>query len=149
MGLFREDVAVGFRDMLDGSSNVIALGERRWRLKTSGPGGGGIFDVGAANTYGRRPLGANPATSADEFSDVLGGGMIKINETLFAATALMRRGFSSQHPGGAQFALGDGSVRFIADTVQHSPDAIGSCLAPDSTFEHLLAIQDGNPVGDY
>ncbi|MCA9124402.1 MAG: DUF1559 domain-containing protein [Planctomycetaceae bacterium] len=156
-GLFHQDVPISFRDILDGTSNVIALGERRWQIKTSGTGGGGIYITAAANVYGRRPLGANPPTTqVEEFSDVLGGGVVKINESDFAYTtapAPLRRGFSSQHPGGAQFALGDGSVRFISETINHTPSGVstmpGNCGAPNSTFEYLLAIQDGTPTGDF
>lgn len=152
-GLFRQDETTSFRAMTDGSSNVIALGERRWRLKTTGVGGGTQFTAGAANTYGRRPLGALPPTDIEPFGDVLGGGMVTINETdvaftLPAAAPPLRRGFSSQHPGGAQFAIADGSVRFISETISHLPDTAG-CAAPNSTFEYLLGIQDGAPVGEY
>ncbi|MCA9143346.1 MAG: DUF1559 domain-containing protein [Planctomycetaceae bacterium] len=152
-GIFRQDEAVRFRDMTDGSSNVIALGERRWRLKTTGTGGGTQFIAGAGNTFGRRPLVSLTAPDLDSFGDVLGGGIVTINQldaafTTPATAPPLRRGFSSQHPGGAQFALGDGSVRFISETIEHLPDTAG-CATPNSTFEYLLAIQDGIPVGEY
>jgi len=42
--------------------------------------------------------------------------------------------FSSKHPGGAQFVLGDGSVVFLQDSI-------------DTTlYARLAAINDGNPV---
>jgi prepilin-type N-terminal cleavage/methylation domain-containing protein len=147
-GLFRQDMALGFRDIIDGSSNVIALGERRWQVKATN---GVITIAGAANVYGRRPL-VTPATAdVDNFADVLGGGLVPINYKVLTGTTPepLRRGFSSQHPGGAQFALGDGSVRFISDTIQHNASGPNTGKTPNSTFEYLLAIQDGNPVGDY
>ncbi len=142
-GLFRQDTGMSFRDMTDGSSNVIALGERRWQVKLSD---GNNFISGSGLVYGRRPLGAAPPTTVEEFSDVLGGGIRAINwkNELVANAAVIRRTFSSQHPGGAMFGLGDGSVRFISETVQHIPGG-----AVDSTFEYLLAISDGNPIGEY
>ena len=30
------------------------------------------------------------------------------------------RGFKSMHPGGVQFAMADGSVHFISETIDHS-----------------------------
>jgi prepilin-type N-terminal cleavage/methylation domain-containing protein len=46
-------------------------------------------------------------------------------------------GFKSAHPGGVSFGFGDGSVRFVADTVDHW------------TLQRLGAARDGAPVGDY
>lgn len=43
----------------------------------------------------------------------------------------------SHHPGGAMFALGDGSVRFITENISMI------------TYCHLHSINDGNPIGDY
>lgn len=39
-GLFIEDEGRAFRDVLDGTSNVVALGERRWQFKRTDPAGG-------------------------------------------------------------------------------------------------------------
>lgn len=153
-GLFLQDDAHSFRDIIDGTSNVVAIGERRWQVKLDS---GAIFTVGAASVYGRRPLDGSVASvpavasaALDAFADLLGGGGVQINSKVAANADLSRRGFSSQHPGGAQFALADGSVRFIAETIEHSPNGSQTCaVAPDSTFERLLAIQDGSPVGDF
>lgn len=49
----------------------------------------------------------------------------------------MHSGFTSYHPGGAQFLLGDGSVRFISENV----NAV--------TYQNLGTINDGNTVGDF
>lgn len=46
-------------------------------------------------------------------------------------------GFGSNHPGGAQFCRGDGSVAFISQTI----DAV--------TYSNLGNRQDGQPVGEY
>jgi prepilin-type N-terminal cleavage/methylation domain-containing protein/prepilin-type processing-associated H-X9-DG protein len=45
--------------------------------------------------------------------------------------------FGSQHPGGANFALGDGSVRFIAESL------------PAVTLEQLCRRADGEVMGDF
>jgi hypothetical protein len=149
-GLFRQDNAMSFRDMTDGSSNVIALGERRWYIRDTA---GNATDVGAANAWGIRDLGANPVTNLDVLADALAGGGCTINNKADQTLSThKRRGFSSQHPGGALFALGDGSVRFIGETIAttgFTSAGINDQLVVDSPFEYLLGIQDGNPVGDY
>ena len=46
-------------------------------------------------------------------------------------------GFSSDHEGGAQFCLADGSVRFISENVDQT------------LYEHVSTMADGNVVGEY
>lgn len=46
-------------------------------------------------------------------------------------------GFGSDHAGGAQFVLGDGSVRFISENV----DA--------TTYSRLGTVSDGNTIGEF
>lgn len=169
-GMFYDNIGQGFRDVLDGTSNVIALGERRWQLKQRG-GGSAIVVIGAGLVYGRREV-----TVAQHEGDVMGCGVVRINANHAAVAATVpstnpetgvTRGFSSQHPGGAMFSLVDGSVRFISETIETkgyddtglntawSFDPLSNAsvrngnAAVDSTYEYLLAIQDGKPVGDY
>ncbi|MCB9941971.1 MAG: DUF1559 domain-containing protein, partial [Planctomycetaceae bacterium] len=169
-GMFFDNEGQAFRDVLDGTSNVIALGERRWQVKQRG-GGSAIVVIGAGLVYGRREV--NQAVNE---GDVMGCGVVRINANHAAVAAVSpstnpetgaTRGFSSQHPGGAMFSLVDGSVRFISETIDTngyddtglntawSFDPLSAAsvqngnAAVDSTYEYLLAIQDGNVVGDY
>jgi len=45
--------------------------------------------------------------------------------------------FYSTHPQGANFLLGDGSVRSISGSIN------------GLVYENLLSRNDGNPIGDY
>jgi hypothetical protein len=46
----------------------------------------------------------------------------------------MSYGFKSRHPGGAHFIMGDNSVVFLKETMDHM------------TYQYLGAIDDGNAV---
>jgi len=48
-------------------------------------------------------------------------------------------GAFSFHPGGAQFALADGAVHFISQTIDWNPD-----ITVNSAFEYWGAMADGN-----
>ncbi len=149
VGIFTQNSDTKIRDVTDGTSNVIALGERRWRVKLDD---GTLYTVGAANVFGVRRANAE-GTRADQVAC----GCPKINLNLSADTANRKQqGFSSEHPGGAQFALADGSVRFISETIQFDAGADGTTCADDATlcdvdttWERLISMQDGNPVGDF
>jgi hypothetical protein len=45
--------------------------------------------------------------------------------------------FSSRHPGGVHFVLGDGAVRLVAETID------------GPTLACLAARNDGQPIGDF
>ena len=46
-------------------------------------------------------------------------------------------GFSSHHSGGAHFAIGDGSVRFVNENIS------------EAVFRRLTNRSDGDPIGDF
>ena len=119
------------RDITDGTSNTIAVGERAWVRQ------GRILR--AAVVFGHNGNALN--TTLDGYVQVAGSGKVAINADVNDG----RQGFSSLHEGGAQFTLADGSVRFISENVDHT---VGGGT-PDSLFENLIAVNDGNVIGEY
>ncbi|WP_013627736.1 DUF1559 domain-containing protein [Rubinisphaera brasiliensis] len=137
-GLFWRDSNVRMRDITDGTSNTIALGERTWELNNPT---GTTYACGAAAIHG-----TDARNEQLTIRGVLAGGAVPINFTSNECSY----GFASQHKGGAQFVLADGSVRFISENIDHQTEAAGSGGSFDgSTFECLLSRNDGRVVGEF
>jgi len=97
------------RDITDGTSNTLLTGEAAWNIPdylfTSGPCGG---QVRWGFTYWSSPYPlATAFTTMAPFNPKKGG------------SAVLSR-FRSEHVGGAQFTLADGSVRFVSENVSQT-----------------------------
>ncbi|MEZ6128174.1 MAG: DUF1559 domain-containing protein [Planctomycetaceae bacterium] len=119
------------RDITDGTSNTIAVGERAYKLNN--------VTLRAAVIYGQNGDTANHNRQGQVYT--MAAGRWKMNDTC----GNCGRGFSSLHVGGAQFVLCDGSVRFISENIDHN-NANGNI---DSTYDRLIAISDGQVVGEF
>ena len=110
------------RDVLDGTSNTIAVGEAytEFMRAISGPTHPNARDfsvwIGTNNQH------QNVVAETDD-TDVINGSQ---DDT-----------FASQHTGGAQFCFGDGSVRFISENIDMT------------TFMNLGDKADGNITGQF
>jgi len=142
-GLFFVNKAIRFRDILDGTSNTVAVGERRWQYKEQGAFN--ILVCGAANIYG-----CNDSAGDKDKADVLGSGQPRMNYNL-GNKKHSETGYSSMHPGGAQFCLADGSVRFISETIDADmkDNQTARNRAVNSTWEMILARQDEGVIGAF
>ena len=131
-GLFHIDSAVTLAQITDGTSNTIAFGERAhtllddtsalwWHWWTSGNYGDTLF----CTLYPMNP-----------FRKVNG---LYINSGDARADAYISSA-SSLHPGGADFAFVDGSVRFLKETINSWPADQNTGIPLGVTF---------NPNGPY
>jgi prepilin-type processing-associated H-X9-DG protein len=115
---------VRFRDVIDGMTNTLLLGER----SHDDPNYDAFFPATTQNpmtgwgywspTGGQLGLTDLTASSFARINYVLPDGVTAANFT--AEETLRLNAFGSQHAGGAQFALADGSVRFISENLDHS-----------------------------
>ncbi len=133
-GAFGNNSAARFRDMTDGTSNIILAGEAAGgRFKTSshyGPWGltgthtcchgyvPGRFSGGRMVNYSdlARDWGINAAWRG------------RADKRTYAWV------FSSLHPGGAQFVMGDGKVKFLSENMDYA------------VYAYMHYIHDGNAV---
>jgi len=139
-GAFYRNSDTRMSNIKDGTSNTIAVGERM-----DSPGGTSVSCAVWAGMLSTTPLplpesGGSPHGGFAR--DTAGTGRLAINEIdewHFASA------FSSPHEGGAQFLMFDGSVRFISENIYH----VKGGGTPDSLYEYLLAIKDGEVVGEF
>ncbi|MBU6308312.1 MAG: DUF1559 domain-containing protein [Planctomycetes bacterium] len=118
----------------DGTSNTIMIGEAEPDLITM-PDMGIVKENNAANS-GRKDHWAFGGDDVDtnnqgDMSEFLGSTGVPMNATRVAegsaAFAAYELSFGSRHPGGAAFAYGDGSVRFLQDSIDAAAySALGS-----------------------
>jgi hypothetical protein len=159
IGMFGINLKMGFRDMTDGSSNTLCVGEGatggKWRVAAGGapttainPPAGRV-QAGwiapqpvplAAQSLAGYSTGGNWATTVYRINQN------PIIETVYddsalnscaASTTDYTSNFRSEHVGGAQFLLGDGSVRLISENI----DGV--------TYNNLGGTSDGNVVGEF
>lgn len=144
-GIFFADNSVRIGDILDGTTNTVLIGERDTRDCRSGTW------LGVRNPQGANDRGVWV---------VLGHAGPKPNQDANAIpwntnNTGCGEGYSSLHPGGVQFALCDGSVRFISETVDHNwviSTANGSLADPSNplngTYQRLMSRDDQLPFAN-
>ncbi len=154
-GLFYRDSAILLRDILDGTSNTLAIGEVCWTQAQNGRFYGAVdFATGYALAgTGNQPQSQRfMATTQDAMNlPVLttpppNGNLAERNDA-----------FSSQHEGGAQFVLCDGSVRFISENIQHTnnlwvaadPYNRSANGAGYGTYQRLASRADALVLGEF
>ncbi|RMG36909.1 MAG: DUF1559 domain-containing protein, partial [Planctomycetota bacterium] len=132
-GAFFRNSSTAFRNIKDGTSNTMLVGERIYE-KSDGsnnrPYAGLLWGING------RFGGSN-----SNMASAHGGGLRKLN---CPENNACRRAFLSHHQGGVHFLFADGSVHFISENINHNTD-----WAVNSILEYLMAIKDGNPISDF
>jgi prepilin-type N-terminal cleavage/methylation domain-containing protein len=133
-GAFYRHSALKFRDFTDGSSNTIMVGERD-------------NDGGAGSWIGNR----NPGGSGPHGSDyVMGCAWPPINDPVERTNYRRRTGFSSKHEGGAQFLMGDGTVIFLSENIDHDLQQVSRTTPRNNnTADWNNDFVDFNQIGIY
>lgn len=139
-GVFgRVNVSTTFRDMRDGSTNTIIIGElQRITATPTRPGSKDGWAIGG------------PATLFTT------GALVSSDGTTFvdspASGKLMNNGFwgspGSEHSGGANYGIGDGSVRFLTDSTDPTVFALlgsmADCVTPSMDDLKHKQLPDGD-----
>jgi prepilin-type processing-associated H-X9-DG protein len=107
-GIFFLNSAVHYDDIRDGSSHTIFCGERTSDLQQDLG-----WMSGTRSTLRNTGLPINAAIRSQQRGLSSAGKL----DAPGAEVAAIVGGFGSQHPGGAQFAFGDGHVQFLSETV--------------------------------
>ncbi|QDS89831.1 hypothetical protein EC9_40320 [Rosistilla ulvae] len=100
-GIFYGGSSTKFRDIIDGTSNTLLIGEVTGDLNPA--------NTVNANTYSLYDV-FDTSTGINGPFTLPGGGTFNYRP----------QGFSSYHPGGAHFALADGSVRLFTETIDQT-----------------------------
>jgi prepilin-type N-terminal cleavage/methylation domain-containing protein len=135
-GIFIENGRIRIRDVKDGTINTFLIGEAVGRtdglLIPDGSDPIGLYGWGAwglDQTCGDTRLPLNTQSPGDNAA------------TWFANI----NNFASNHEGGAQFCMGDGSVRFVSENINYIQSGINST---QGLFQNLADRRDNRIVAD-
>ena len=148
-GIFGLNSRIGIRDMTDGTSNAIVVGERY--TPNAGGQATALQPVGHVAWIGAGGALSDNAAAAHVLGDTAVAVTVQNNATAPFTPAGYRingnngsvaprgqtSGFGSMHTGGCHFLMGDGTVRFLSENLD------------SGLYRNLGTINDGTPLGDF
>ncbi|WP_372721290.1 DUF1559 domain-containing protein [Novipirellula sp.] len=117
-GMFYNDSKTKMRDVADGTSNTLMVGETLVRPGLGGWGGaGGYWGGGPHGGFGFTTWQSPNTTLPDQVYSCKTETYPLAPCNSIGSAVEIRNFARSVHPGGAQFTLADGSVRFLTESI--------------------------------
>jgi prepilin-type N-terminal cleavage/methylation domain-containing protein/prepilin-type processing-associated H-X9-DG protein len=144
-GMFFRDSKIKIRDLTDGTTTTVAIGEVNWNLAANGRLYGAIDPViGVASGNGPRLL-------------AIAEWGLNLPDAPVTVQAELNESYSSEHEGGAHFLFADGHVQFISENIQHTRFpwiAANPCDRNNGgvgygLYQRLHSRSDGLVVGEF
>lgn len=136
-GVMGCNTRVRLTDISDGTSNTLAIGERNYRNHAAVWAGVEAW---------------NQCTSQG-VSMVAGTAYYRLNSPAsaypYTCDGVGASGFSSSHPGGANFAMCDGAIRFISSDIEfRNRERVGK-VSKIGLYQRLSSANDQLPVSEF
>ncbi len=144
-GLLVVNNSIKFKDITDGTSNTLMIGEICWQNAAQDLGSLNNHLYGNVDSVGRS-RGDLDAQFAGPFRHLR-----STRQFLNTPGSKPYTTFSSYHAGGAQFAMGDGAVRFISENINHTAANVNWASVNNNlgTWQRLSARSDGAVIGEF
>lgn len=142
-GIIYRNSRIRMGDIRDGTSNTFLVGEGRWWFSAKGSDMDGVITTWASSF--RVGGGSSHPTTAAAAVEPINNPLVDFNpgtaySTQGGNSLLMgtwTRTFGSHHPGGCNFAMADGSVHFVSETIA------------ETVYRQLARRDDGGPTGGF